>query len=192
MDLYDLLISRRTVRRFQARPIEAAILDKLVDAARLAPSAANRQPCEFLVVDDSAEVEAVFPLVKWAAYIAPEGTPVQGERPVAYILVLINRNHTPAMAQHDAAAGAMTIIYAALAHGIGSCWMGAIDRQGLQRLFDIPEHCTIDSLVALGYPAESPVVEPLKDSLRYWKDEEGTLHVPKRALADVLHRNRYE
>jgi nitroreductase len=191
MDFYELLISRRTIRRFQARPIEAEILDELVDAARLAPSAANRQPCEFLVVDNPAEVDAVFPLVKWAAYIAPEGTPAQGEHPVAYILVLVNCNHTPAKAQHDAAACAMTIIYAASARGIGSCWMGAIDRRELRQRFGVPEHCTIDSLVALGYPAESPVVEPLADSIRYWKDEDGTLHVPKRALADVLHRNRY-
>jgi len=186
-----MILSRRTIRRFQPRPIEAEILDRLTDAARLAPSAANRQPCEFVVVDDPARVADVFPLVQWAGYIAPAGNPPEGERPVAYVLILVHREKTPDAAYHDAAAAAMNMIYAALAHGIGSCWMAAIDRPGLKRLLAIPDHCEIDALLALGYPAESPVVEPFKDSVKYWKDSSGVLHVPKRVPADVVHHNRY-
>ena len=191
MDLLEMILSRRTIRRFRPEPIAADIVDRLVDAARLAPSAANRLPCEFLVVDDPARVAEVFPLVQWAGYITPAGNPPEGERPVAYILILINREKTPDAAVHDAAAAAMNIIYAALAHGIGSCWMAAIDRSGLKQLLAIPDRCDIDTLLALGYPSESPVVEPFKDSVKYWKDSSGVLHVPKRALGDVLHRNRY-
>jgi len=187
----EMILSRRTIRRFCPKPIPSEILDRLVEAARLAPSAANRQPCEFLVVDDPARVAEVFPLVHWAGYIAPAGDPCEGERPVAYILILINRDKTPDHGHHDAAAAAMNMTYAALDHGIGTCWMGAIDRDELKELFHIAENCEIDSLVALGYPAESPVVEPMKDSIKYWKDAAGVLHVPKRALAEVLHRNRY-
>jgi hypothetical protein len=49
----------------------------------------------------------------------------------------------------------------------------------------------VDSVVALGYPAEEPVVEDLEDSVKYWKDESGRLHVPKRRLQDVIHFNRF-
>lgn len=191
MDPYEMILSRRTIRRFRPQPIGQEILDRLVDAARLAPSAANRQPCEFIVVDEAGLVEQVFTLVRWAGYIAPAGDPPEGQRPVAYVLVLINRDKTPDPAPHDAAAAVMNIIYAAQAHGIGSCWMQAIDRRGLRHLLGVPEPCEIDSVVALGYPAESPVVEPMLDSIKYWKDESGVLHVPKRSLADVLHRNGY-
>ena len=119
------------------------------------------------------------------------GDPGPGERPAAYILLLINRNKTRDQARHDAAAAAMNIMYTALANDLASCWMGAIDRPSLKRVLDIPNHCEIDSLIALGYPSESPVVEPFLDSIKYWQDEKGVLHVPKRSLADVLHRNRY-
>jgi len=191
MDPYAMILSRRTIRRFQPKPIPREVLDRLLEAARLAPSAANRQPLEFLVVDDPARVAEVFPLVSWAGYIAPAGNPREGERPVAYVLVLINREKTPDSAAHDAAAAVMNMIYAGLAHGIGACWMAAIDRPRLAPLLAIPDHCEIDTLLALGYPAESPVVEPMKESIRYWKDSAGVLHVPKRALADIVHRNRY-
>jgi nitroreductase len=192
MNLDEMIFARRTIRRFRPEPISPEALDRLVDAARLAPSAANRQPCEFVVVDDPARVAEVFPLVKWAGYIAPAGNPRKGERPAAYVVILINRRKTPDHGHHDAAAAAMNIIYAALAQGIGSCWMGAIDRAALRELLKVPDNCDVDSLVALGYPAESPVVEPMKGrSVKYWKDASGTLHVPKRPLASTLHRNRY-
>jgi len=191
MDPYEMIISRRTIRRFRPEPIAPEVLERIVNAARLAPSAANRQPCEFLVVDDPAVVAKVFPLVSWAGYIAPEGDPPEGQRPTAYILILLNRDKTPDDARHDAAAAAMNMIYAALAEGIGSCWMGAINRPGLKELLAVPDNCEIDTLLALGRPAESPVVEPFAGSVKYWKDEAGVLHVPKRALGEVMHRNRY-
>jgi nitroreductase len=191
MNLDELILSRRTIRRFKPEPIPAEILDRLVEAARVAPSAANRQPLEFIVVDDPARVAEVFPLVHWAGYIAPEGDPPEGQRPVAYILVLVNRQKTPDHGHHDVGAAVMNMIYAGLAHGIGACWMAAIERPDLKRLLGVPDSCEIDSLLALGYPAESPVVEPMTDSVKYWKDASGVLHVPKRARSEILHRNRY-
>jgi len=53
----------------------------------------------------------------------------------------------------------------------------------------VPDDYEIDSVIALGYPDEEPVMEPLKDSIEYYKDETGRLHVPKRNLDDILHRN---
>ncbi len=191
MNFYEMILSRRTIRRFHPKPIPPQELEWLVDAARLAPSAANRQPCEFILVDEDEKKERLFPLLKWAAYIDPLGTPKEAERPAAYIVVLVNRQKTPDVGAHDAAAAVMNIIYAGMAFNLGACWMGAIDRAGIKQLFGIPEHCDVDSVVALGYPAESPVAEPMKDSVKYWKDFSDVLHVPKRSLADVLHRNRY-
>lgn len=191
MSIYELIVNRRTIRRFKQKPISQELLTKLVNAGRLAPSAANFQPLEFIVVNDPALVRKVFAAVKWAAYIAPAGDPPEGARPVAYLIVLINGEIKPKQGEVDAAAAIENMILAALEEGIGSCWMGAIDRDQLRQIFEVPPKYQINSVLALGYPDESPVVDDMTDSIKYWKDEHGVLHVPKRRLSDVIHFNRF-
>ncbi len=194
MSVYDLIISRRTIRRFKQDEIPLKILEKLVNAGRLAPSAANKQPLEFIVVYDKEVVKKVFSTLAWAGYISPRGIPPEGQQPTAYIVVLINRRITESGGIHDASAAIENIILTALEEGIGSCWIGSINRPHLAEILSIPPHCEIDSVVALGYKNESPVYEDLKnpdDSIKYYKDESGTLHVPKRRLMDILHYNTY-
>ena len=84
MSLYDMIISRRSIRQFEPRPIPQDVLRDVVNAGRLAPSAANRQPLEFIVVDDEGKKKEIFPCLKWAGYIAPEGNPKPGQEPQAY------------------------------------------------------------------------------------------------------------
>ncbi|MCK4326554.1 nitroreductase family protein, partial [bacterium] len=172
-------------------PVPKEILEKLIKAARLAPSAANLQPCEYIVVDEPSLVANVFSTLRWAGYIAPRGDPPEEERPVAYIIVLLNKEKVKAGGERDAAAGIENIVLAALEEGIGSCWLGSIERERLRSILNIPQHCEIDSVVAIGYPRESPVVEEMKDSIKYWKDNKNILHVPKRRLEDILHWNKY-
>jgi nitroreductase len=191
MRVRDAIFGRRSIRRFKQKPIPFSILKKLVDAGRMAPSAGNRQPVEFIVVDSKAKCKGVFATLKWASYIAPKGTPPQSRRPVSYIIVIVNKNKTPTTGAHDAAAAVQNILLLAMEYGIGSCWIGSIDRARLSKFLRLPQHCEIDSVVALGYPDEKPVVEKVKDSIKYWLDQKGVLHVPKRQLKDVLHRNCY-
>ncbi len=191
MKVYEAICKRRTIRRFRQEPIPKGILEKLIKAARLAPSAANLQPGEYIVVDEPSLVEQVFSTLRWAGYIVPRWEPPEGERPVAYIVVLLNKEKVKAGGERDAAASIENILLAALEEGIGSCWLGSIDREILQGLLNIPQHCQIDSIVALGYPKESPVVEEMKDSIKYWKDDKNMLHVPKRKLEDILHWNKF-
>lgn len=191
MDVYQAILKRRTIRRFQQKPITDKILEKLVNAGRLAPSAANLQPLEYIVVDKPSLVKKVFPALSWAGYIAPRGNPPLEERPVAYIVILINKNKTTMSGTQDAAAAIENIILTALEEGIGSCWIVSVEKKTLGKKLGVPEHCYLDSVIALGYPQEEPVLEEIKDSVEYWKDKQGTLHVPKRKTTDILHRNRY-
>ncbi len=191
MKVYEAICKRRTIRRFSQEPVPKEILEKLIKAARLAPSAANLQPGEYIVVDEPGLVEQVFKTLRWAGYIVPRGNPPEGERPVAYIVVLLNKEKVKAGGERDAAASIENIILAALEDGIGSCWLGSIEREALRGILNIPGRCEIDSVVALGYPNESPVVEEMKDSIKYWKDDKNVLHVPKRRLQDILHWNKY-
>lgn len=191
MKVYEAVCKRRTIRRFRQEPIVKGISEKLIEAARLAPSAANLQPCEYIVVDEPGLVAKVFTTLRWAGYIVPRGNPPEGERPVVYIIVLLNKEKVKAGGERDAAAGIENIILAALEEGIGSCWLGSIERETLRGILNIPGRCEIDSVVALGYPNESPVAEEMKDSIKYWKDKSNILHVPKRRLEDILKWNKY-
>jgi len=189
MTFYDLILSRRSIRQFNPKPIPKEILNKLVNAARLSPSAANLQPLEFVVVTDESIRKKVFPCLRWAAYIAPEGNPKPGHEPTAYVVTLVNTKVRDKGFERDAGAAAENIILAAWDHGIGSCWLISVDRSRLQDILNIPDSHSIDSVIALGYPDESPQVEEMMDSVKYWKDKSGQLHVPKRKLEDVIHFN---
>jgi nitroreductase len=188
---YDLAVTRRTIRRFQPKPVPGELLTLLVEAARLAPSAANVQPLAFVVVDEPAKKAEVFPCLKWAAYIAPAGDPQAGEEPAAYVVTLVDTKLREKMFEYDVGAAMENMILAALAEGVGSCWLLSIDRDKLRAILGVPDPYRIDSVLALGYPAEDPAAEVMADSCRYWKDEAGRLHVPKRPLASVIHRNGF-
>ncbi len=188
---YDVLAGRRTIRRFKPEPVAGELLERLVDVGRLAPSAANMQPLEFIVVDEAGLRAEVFPCLKWAAYIAPAGDPGPGEEPAAYIVTLANTKVREKMFEYDVGAAMENMLLAALAEGVGSCWLLSIDRDKLRAVLGVPEDYRVDSVLALGYPAEEPTAEVMAESCRYWKDAAGRLHVPKRALASVIHFNRF-
>lgn len=191
MSLYKLVVSRRSIRQFKPDPVSKDILRKLVNAARLAPSAANLQPLEFIVVDEEEIGKKIFPCLKWAAYIAPEGNPKRGHEPVAYIVVLANSQVRDEGYERDVGAAVENMILAAWEEGIGSCWLLSVDRKRIQEILEIPMNYRIDSVLALGYPDEEPTAEDMKDSVKYWKDREGKLHVPKRKLENVIHFNKF-
>ena len=191
MSVYAAVLKRRTIRRFLQKPLSRDFLKRLVNAGRLAPSGANLQPLEFIVVEDKVLLGKVFATLKWAAYIAPAGDPPQGKRPVVYIVVLINKEIKKEKGEVDAAAAIENMILVATDEGVGCCWLGSIDRDKLAEILHVPEAFLIDSVVALGYPDEAPVVEVATDSIKYWKDEQGVLHVPKRKIDQVIHFNGY-
>lgn len=192
MNVTKAILTRRTIRRFKKRIIKFSILKKLVNAARLAPSAANLQPVEFVVIDKKSQVNRIFPHLRWAGYIAPAGNPPEGKRPVSYIVVLINGRKTKmGFGSHDAAASIMNIILSAWGKGIGCCWVQSFEESAIRKILRVPSFLKIDSIIALGYKDEEPVVEDFKSSVKYWKDTSGVLHVPKRPLKEVLHRNIY-
>jgi nitroreductase len=191
MGVYATVLRRRSIRRFKKKKISLTLLNKLINAARFAPSAANLQPCEFIVVDKKEIKDLIFPTLRWAGYIRPKGNPPQGCEPAAYIVCLINKRKKPLAAEADLSAAVENILLVAEEAGLGSCWIGSIDRDKIKDILNIPEYCELKYVLALGYPGERPKAERLKNSVKYWKDTRGTLHVPKRSLQEILHRNTY-
>jgi len=192
MGTYETILERRTIRKFKQKRIGRDILEKLVNTGRLAPSAANLQPLEYFIADDDALKEKIFPNLAWAGYIKPEGDPGEGERPAAYIVILSDRRKN-ASPDRDIGASAQNINNVAQEEGIGICWIGAFKKKEISQIIGALEKLTVELVLALGYPLESPVCEDIeKDgSIKYYKDRSGRLHVPKRKLEDIVHFNSF-
>jgi nitroreductase len=187
MDVYKAILKRRTIRIFKNKKIPKRILVKLVNAGRLAPSARNLQPIEYLVIEKPELCDLVFENVYFGGEV--EKLRKKENRPVAYILVLVNKKIRPKNFEHDVGLAVENIVLAALEKGIGACIMGAIEREKLKKIFKIPKNYYLDLVLALGYPAEKPVLE--EGEGKYWRDEKGILHVPKKPLEKILHWNEF-
>lgn len=191
MKVFDAITRRRTIRKFHQQDVGVEILKKLVDAARLAPSGANLQPIEYVIVSRRSLREKIFPCLRWAGYIAPQGNPQPDEEPMAYIIMLVNTRIKERDYQYDVGCAAENIALAAIDENLGTCLMGAIERERISQILSIPDYYIVDLVISLGYPKEEPVVEDLRESVRYYKDSRGVLHVPKRKLKEIVHVNGF-
>ena len=139
MDFMELIKTRRSIRLFKQDPIDEKLLLELIEAARCAPSAANFQPLEYVIINQTPLIDDVFNQLKWAGFVQPKRNPPVGARPIAYIAVLINTEYKSAeFACVDAAAAVENILLAAWSKQIGSCWIGSIDRPNLHKILAPP------------------------------------------------------
>ncbi len=189
MDAYELILKRRTIRKFRQKKIGRCILAGCLEAARLAPSARNLQPLEYVLVTRKGSRGDVFSCTAWAGYEKKAG-PKRGEEPAAYVVILSNRSISETAA-YDVGLAAGNIMLAALNAGVASCPLGALDRPRLASLLGIPATHAIELAIALGYPKQKSVAEDLKDDVKYWLDGAGVLHVPKRKPDGIAHWERF-
>ena len=188
--VYETILSRRTIRRFTQQQITLDVLKKFVNAARVAPSAANFQPLEYYIINEKTLCEKIFETLGWAGYIKPKWTPDKSERPTAYIVILV-REDLNKYYKWDVGLSAENLMLVAEEESIGSCFLLNIDRKKLRKILDIPDSLYIDSVIALGYKSETAVMKDMVDSVEYYRDENEVLHVPKRKLGDILHINKF-
>lgn len=184
--LKDLLAKNRSFRRFyQEPPVVRADLEDLVDLTRLAPSGGNLQALKYHLATDAATNAKIFPCLRWAGYLK-DWSPAENERPTAYIVILRdNEITTNFLVDHGIAS--QVIRLGAIEKGIGSCVVGTIERTRLRAALEIPARYEILVVVALGRPSEQVVVEDVREGdIKYWRDDKGVLHVPKRATKDLL------
>ena len=189
MMLCDLLKTNRSYRRFEeATPIPEAVLTGLVELARYVPSGANQQPLKYRIVCRPDENRKVFETLKWAGALPDWDGPEEGERPSGYIIILCDKT-IGSNKQWDEGIAAQTIMLGAVAAGFGGCMLGSINRPLLAESLNLsPDRYHISLVLALGKPKEEVVIVPVPEdgSTAYYRDEEQTHYVPKRALADLL------
>jgi len=187
--VYNTILSRRSIRRFEQKKIPIEILKKCVNAARLAPSAANLQTLEFIIVSNEKIGKKIFETLGFAGYL-PDWNPSISEKPMAYIVILCNDSKNKWYTR-DASFAAENIIITAESYNVGSCILCNIKKDEVKKILDIPNGIAVDSIVALGYKKEHPKIVDYKDSIKYYHDEKKNLHVPKKSLKKLIHIDRY-
>jgi nitroreductase len=159
----EAIRDRRSIRAYQQKLVERSIIEQIVDCARLAPTALNEQPWDFVVLTRKADFERIPPMIGHGEFIAN----------AAFAVLVLARETDYAV--EDCCAATENLLIAAAARGIGSCWVAGTKQAygpAVVREFGAPADRQLVAIVSFGYPAEEPKVE-------------------KRALNDVLHWERF-
>jgi len=151
MEVREAIEKRRSVRAYEDRPIPEEKLKRVLEAARLAPSASNQQPWKFVVVQD---VESRKKLARAAG-----NESFVGEAPVVIAAVALRTDHIMMCGVHsypvDLAIAVDHITLAAVEEGLGSCWIGAFSQTEVKRILNIPKQYMVVALLPIGYPTEA-------------------------------------
>jgi nitroreductase len=186
MDFEEVVRKRRTIRRFKQTPVPLEILKKLVDYARVAPQGSNKQALQYVIITNNEMRSKMFANVRWAGALPPEmREPEERRRPMAYIIVLLDST-IKKEGNTDCGAAVENILLGVTYHGLGACWMGAIDRDMIHALLGLRLHLEVKYVVSIGYPDEESQTEPFDGDYKYWKTEDGKMHIPKKSLDDVI------
>lgn len=181
MNIAKVIKGRRTVRRFSQQVVAADKIKQLIDAGRVASCGGNMQRLRYVVVQQDKELLGnIFDTTAWAGFVQPKRNPVPGETaPTAFIILTCAPEDAQAAAI-DAGAAIANIELMAYSLGLGCCWIGAYKHDRVDTLLDLNGMQSV-FLVALGYPAESPIMEDIgiDDPAQYYLDSDDVLHVPK-------------
>ncbi|RLE47688.1 nitroreductase family protein [Candidatus Woesearchaeota archaeon] len=155
MDVFDIIYNRRSVRKFKDIPVEMEKIGKILDAGRLAPSAGNLQDWKFILVKKPETIEAVAKSCLEQFWI--DSAPV-------LIVVCTDPSRTiehygnrgEFYSYHNGAAAVMSMIFAASAQGLATCWVGAFEDAMIKRILNIPDNVIVHAVLPIGYAAEKP------------------------------------
>ena len=182
----------RTVRRFQEeRQIDSALLRQWIDLARLGGSARNGQVLKYMVITEDGLRRQLFPLLGWAGYLRDWPGPAPGERPPLMLPACSTRNccgdRKPRPISISGIA-TQNLLLGAAECGVFGCRIGAFSSSAVHHLLQLTDRFKVLLVLALGYPAETIALEELgpEGDIRYWHDEQGVHHVPKRRLTEIL------
>ncbi len=165
MDVFEAIKTRRSVREYKSTPLPEEKLKKILEAARLAPSAHNAQDWKFVVVKDPAKRQTL-------AQAASQPFMAQAPVVIAAVGLAPQRVLSCGVPNYavDLAIAVDHMTLAAAAEGLGTCWIGAFSQGDAKKILHIPENCQIVALLPLGFPADSPCPKsrkPLKEIISY-------------------------
>jgi nitroreductase len=151
MGVFDTIKDRRSIRTYKGKRIPTDKLEKLLKAARLAPSAGNEQHWKFIIVENEKIKNQLVTASNNQAFI---GT-------ASHVIVGIG-DPTKKWHQVDLAIALEHIVLEAVEIGLGTCWIGAFNEDEVNKILKIPQDKKIVALLTVGIPAESPAAKPRK------------------------------
>ncbi|MHA1469265.1 MAG: nitroreductase family protein [Candidatus Asgardarchaeia archaeon] len=152
-ELLDVIYNRRSIRKYKPDPIPDEIIEKILNAARLAPSAHNIQPWHFIVVTDK-KLREVLSRWRWSRFLK--------DSPVV-IVGCGDYKLSPKLWIVDVSIALQNLVIAATALGLGTCWVCDFEEDKVKELLDIPENYRVVALIAVGYPDEKPEIPKKKE-----------------------------
>ncbi len=176
MDVHEAIQNRRSVRSYSRKPIPDDVLERMRQALRHAPSACNFQPWHFIFVTDAELRQKVAKASNdqtWMAdapvIVAACGLPDQAYKQMG------GRHNSTSI---DVAIAMDHLTLAAVAEGLGTCWIGAFNEEKVKELLGVPRQAQIIAMTPLGYPASPGMNAPVTDDQR-------------KPAADIFSTNRY-
>jgi len=149
MEVLEAICTRRSVRKYERRPVPEATVEKILEAGRWAPSASNAQPWSFIVLRDEGVRREVARATAYGRFLA--------EAPLGIAVVIDPKASTHPV--EDGAIATQNMLLAAHALGLGTCWIGSYgsDYEGrVKEVLGVPGDRRVLSIVSVGFPAESP------------------------------------
>ena len=163
MDVFEAIRTRRSVRKYLQEPIPDDKLEMIFEAARLAPSAANRQPWHFVVVQDISRKKALAGAANKQTFLSDAA---------AIVVAVGDPEVSPRWHERDPMIAIEHMALAAAALGYGTCWIGAFDEDAVKHLLKIPARIRIVALLPIGLPDEAPAPRPRRElSEIFFKEE---------------------
>jgi nitroreductase len=184
----DLILKNRSYRRFHENvKIPKELLLEWIDLARQSPSGKNMQPLKYVLSCEPETNNKIFPNLSWAGYLKDWQGPQEGERPSAYIIMLLDTQIRKEI-DCDHGIAAQSILLGAVESGFGGCIVHNVNRTSVSAALKIPERYKILMCIALGKPNEKVILENLggNGDIKYWRDAESAHHVPKRPLEEII------
>jgi nitroreductase len=151
MDLWEAILTRRSIRKFKSQPISEDLIEKILRAGMQAPSARNKQPWHFVVIRNRELLDKISVVHPYAYMLkeAPLGILICGDSKIEITIEYLIQ---------DCSAATQNMLLAAHNFGLGAVWLGIYPREprikALRELLSLPEHIIPISMIAVGYPNE--------------------------------------
>ncbi len=144
MEVFEAVQRRKSIRSYESKTIPAEVMDRILESARLSPSASNRQPWHFIVVKDT-DMKKALSTGMFAKFLH--------EAPVI-IVACGDEKASPNWYVVDTTIATQTMVLAATAEGLGTCWIGSFNEIDVKKLLDIPDGFRVIALLPIGYPRD--------------------------------------
>ncbi len=141
-DFLEFIKNRRSIRSFQDKPIPENEIQMILEAGRWAPSASNKQPWEFYVIKDKEVLKEISKNAIYGRHI---------KRAPFAIVIIGKKTTSPNYYIQDTSLVSMTMMLMAWSLGIGTCWIGALDRKAVKEMLDLGENDYLLTVLPMGY-----------------------------------------